>query len=190
MSGDPSPVLRDLAHALALRRRLLARRLAAFAALATCVLAAAVAVGTPWDLLAAAVLTVAGLHILLQYLAPPGRDYREAVRTAVLAPLCRRLDADLLSAPAPAPQGWPKEWAVEMEIRPDGGPPVLILGRRRSWLRPWRRAGALARRRGAGIEILWQGPRVPFALHSPSDADLLQDDAERLEAALRRPRSP
>lgn len=182
------PVLEDLARALELRRRLLTRRLAAFSAAAAVLLPVSAAAGAPWPWLACPVAGAAGLHILLQRLAPPGRDYRDAVRTGVLAPLCRHLGAELAAGPVPAPPGW----AVRAEIRPKDAEPLLILERDTGWerFRGRGRAGALARRHGAGIRVLWQGPRTPFDLHSPSELELLRGDAGRLADALRRRRSP
>jgi hypothetical protein len=187
------PVLEDLARALELRRRLLTRRLAAFSAMAAVLLPVSVAAGAPWPWLACPAMGAAGLHILLQRLAPPGRDYRDAVRAGVLAPLCRRLGAELAAGPVPVQPGW----IVRAEIRPGDAEPVLLLEKGRGWGWPWMgawgagiRTGAIAQRRGAGIRMLWQGPRIPFELRSPTDLGLLRSDAERLAGALRRRRSP
>jgi hypothetical protein len=186
--AEVGPVLEDLARALELRRRLLTRRLAGFSAMAAVLLPVSAAAGAPWPWLACPVLGAAGLHILLQRLAPPGRDYRDAVLAGVLAPLCRRLDAELASGPVPAPQGW----TVRAEIRPADAEPLLILERDTGWgrVRGRGRTGVLARRHGAGIRVLWQGPRIPFDLRSPTDLELLRGDAGRLADALRRRRSP
>lgn len=186
--AEVEPVRRDLAKALDLRRRQQARRLSAFAVLAAAVLAAAFAAGAPWPWLVGPVLGAAGLHILLQRLAPPGRDYRDAVRAGILAPLCRHLDAELAASPVPAPPGW----TARAELRRGDGEPILILEHAggRGWPGRHSREGAIAQRHGDGVRILWQGRHIPFEPRSSTDLDRLRDDAEKLAGALRLRRFP
>ncbi|HSK38534.1 MAG TPA: hypothetical protein VK943_02095 [Arenibaculum sp.] len=153
---DVAPGLAGLEASLAMHRLLVRRRALGFALLAAALLLVLGRAGPGWLAAGLAVASAGAVHITAQFAAGPGRDYRDAARSIVLAPLCRRTGLRRVAAPdAPWGGGMPKGWTLEETIEGDGIRVSILRGRR---------AGALAVHDAGGtIRIARTGGRRLFA---------------------------